>query len=104
VSGTLTGPRHVEKIVEVLGYDVEVQPSEHMAFLRYDDRPGVVGTVGRILGEANVNIAGMQVSRDSRGGHALVAMTVDQAIPARALESIVAAIDAEWGRTVDLEA
>ena len=63
MSGTLTGPRHVEKIVEVLGYDVEVQPSEHMAFLRYDDRPGVVGTVGRI-GEANVNIAGMQVSRD----------------------------------------
>jgi D-3-phosphoglycerate dehydrogenase len=104
VSGTLTGPRHVEKIVEVLGYDMEVQPSEHMAFLRYDDRPGVVGTVGRILGEANVNIAGMQVSRDSRGGHAMVAMTVDQAIPARALESIVAAIDAEWGRTVDLEA
>jgi D-3-phosphoglycerate dehydrogenase len=104
VSGTLIGPRHVEKIVEVLGYDVEVQPSEHMAFLRYHDRPGVVGTVGRILGEANVNIAGMQVSRDSRGGHALVAMTVDQAIPARALESIVAAIDAEWGRTVDLDA
>jgi D-3-phosphoglycerate dehydrogenase len=34
----------------------------------------------------------------------MVAMTVDQAIPARALESIVAAIDAEWGRTVDLEA
>jgi D-3-phosphoglycerate dehydrogenase / 2-oxoglutarate reductase len=104
VSGTLTGPRHVEKIVEVLGYDVDVQPSEHMAFLRYDDKPGVVGTVGRILGEANVNIAGMQVSRDSRGGHAMVAMTVDQAIPDRALESIVAAIDAAWGRTVDLEA
>jgi len=103
VSGTLTGPRHVEKLVEVLGYDVEVQPSEHMAFLRYDDKPGVVGTVGRILGEANVNIAGMQVSRDSRGGHAMVVMTVDQAIPARALEDIVAAIGAAWGRTVDLE-
>jgi D-3-phosphoglycerate dehydrogenase / 2-oxoglutarate reductase len=103
VSGTLSGPRHVEKLVEVLGYDVEVQPSEHMAFWRYDDRPGVVGTVGRILGDAGVNIAGMQVSRDSRGGHAMVAMTVDQAIPADVMDEIVAAIGAEWGRTVDLD-
>ena len=45
--------------------------SEHMAVFRYEDRPGIVGTVGRILGEANVNIAGMQVSRDRKGGHAL---------------------------------
>ena len=48
-----------------------------MAVFRYEDRPGIVGTVGRMLGEASVNIAGMQVSRDRRGGHALVAMTVD---------------------------
>jgi D-3-phosphoglycerate dehydrogenase / 2-oxoglutarate reductase len=103
VSGTLMGRKHVGKLVEVLGYDIEVQPSEHMAFLMYTDRPGVVGTVGRVLGEADVNIAGMQVSRDTKGGHALVAMTVDQAVPQRALEEIVDAIGAEWGRTVDLD-
>jgi len=104
VSGTLSGLRHVEKLVEVLGYDIEVQPSDHMAFLRYDDKPGVVGTVGRVLGDAGVNIAGMQVSRDTKGGHAMVAMTVDQAIPPQVLDDIVSAIGAEWGRTVDLEA
>ncbi|HSK27860.1 MAG TPA: phosphoglycerate dehydrogenase [Jiangellales bacterium] len=103
VSGTLVGTRHVEKLVEVDGYDIEVQPSAHMAFLRYEDRPGIVGTVGRVLGEAGVNIAGMQVSRQSKGGHALVGMTVDQAIPHAALTEIVDAIGAEWGRTVDLE-
>jgi D-3-phosphoglycerate dehydrogenase len=103
VSGTLMGNKHIGKLVEVLGYDIEVQPSEHMAFLMYTDRPGVVGTVGRVLGDAEVNIAGMQVSRDTKGGHALVAMTVDQAIPQRALEEIVEAIGAEWGRTVDLD-
>jgi D-3-phosphoglycerate dehydrogenase len=102
VSGTLSGPRHVEKLVEVLGYDVEVQPSEHMAFWRYADRPGIVGTVGQILGDAGVNIAGMQVSRDARGRHAMVAMTVDQAIAPHVMDEIVAAIGAEWGRTVDL--
>ncbi|HEU4541004.1 MAG TPA: phosphoglycerate dehydrogenase [Jiangellaceae bacterium] len=102
VSGTLFGTKHVEKLVEVLGYDIEVQPSEHMAFWRYQDRPGVVGTVGRLLGEAGVNIAGMQVSRDVKGGHALVAMTVDQAIPPQVMDEIVAEIGAEWGRAVDL--
>ena len=68
VAGTLTGTRHVEKIVEIDGFDVEVALSEHMAVFRYEDRPGIVGTVGRVLGEAGVNIAGMQVSRDRRGG------------------------------------
>ena len=61
-----------------------------MAVFRYEDRPGIVGTVGRILGEAGVNIAGMQVSRDRKGGHALVAMTVDSAIPTAVLDEIVA--------------
>src|SRR5690606_6720234 len=88
VSGTLSGTKHVEKLVEVLGFDVDVQPSEHMAFWRYQDRPGVVGTVGRLLGDAGVNIAGMQVSRDVKGGHALVAMTVDQAIPPQVMDEI----------------
>ena len=48
----------------------------------------MVGTVGQILGDAGVNIAGMQVSRDSKGGQALVALSVDSAIPAEALEEI----------------
>ena len=102
LSGALSGPRHVEKLVEVDGFDIEVVLSEHMAVFRYADRPGIVGTVGRILGEANVNIAGMQVSRDRKGGHALVAMTVDSAIPHAVLEEIVAAIGAESARQVDL--
>jgi D-3-phosphoglycerate dehydrogenase len=102
LSGTLSGPRHVEKLVEIDGFDIEVVLSEHMAVFRYADRPGIVGTVGRILGEAAVNIAGMQVSRDSKGGHALVAMTVDSAIPHAVLDEIVAAIGAESARQVDL--
>jgi D-3-phosphoglycerate dehydrogenase / 2-oxoglutarate reductase len=62
----------------------------------------MVGIVGGILGEAGVNIAGMQVSRDHKGGHALVAMTVDSAIPPQLVEEIAVAISAESVRTVDL--
>ena len=62
----------------------------------------MVGTVGRILGDAQVNIAGMQVARDSKGGHALVALSVDTAIQAPVLEEIRTEIDAASVRAVDL--
>jgi len=102
VSGTLAGPRQVEKLVDVDGFDVDLVPSEHLVFLRYADRPGVVGAVGVALGEAQVNIAGAQVSRTSQGGTALMALTVDSAVPAPVLEAIGAAIGAESVRAVDL--
>ncbi|MBR7744540.1 phosphoglycerate dehydrogenase [Phycicoccus sp. BSK3Z-2] len=102
VAGTLTGPKMVQKVIGVNGYDLEVPLSRHMAFFSYADRPGVVGALGRLLGEADVNIAAMQVSRQDEGGDALVALTVDSAIP----DSVVAAIGAEIGaatvRVVDL--
>ena len=102
VSGTLTGTRQVEKVVEIDGFDVEVALSDHMAVFRYDDRPGIVGTVGRMLGEAGVNIAGMQVSRDRKGGKALVALSVDSAIQPDVLDEIAVAISAASVRGVDL--
>jgi D-3-phosphoglycerate dehydrogenase len=102
VSGTLSGPRHLEKLTEIDGFDVDVQPIEHMAFFRYDDRPGVVGIVGRVLGDAAVNIAAMQVSRREAGGETLMLLTVDSAIPAAALSEIAHGIGATSTRTVDL--
>ena len=83
-------------------FDVDLTLTEHLAFFRYEDRPGVVGVLGHILGEHGINIAGMQVARDTRGGHALVALTVDSALPLAVLETIVTEIGAESGRAVDL--
>jgi D-3-phosphoglycerate dehydrogenase len=102
VSGTLVGIGQRERLVEVNGYDVDIEPTEHLAFFRYEDRPGMVGTVGGVLGQAGVNIAGMQVCRDHQGGHALVALSVDDVIPAAALEEIRVAIDAVEVRAVNL--
>ncbi|MCW2501416.1 MAG: serA [Frankiales bacterium] len=102
VSGTLSGPRQVEKLTEVDGFDVDILPAEHLVFFRYADRPGVVGTVGAALGQAQVNIAGAQVSRTSQGGDALMALTVDSAVPADVLDRITAAIGAQSARSVDL--
>ena len=102
VSGTLTGPKHIERIIEISGYDMELVPTEHMAFFTYVDRPGIVGVVGRLLGDAGVNIASMQVGRASKGGKALIALTVDSAIPTQLVDVITTEIGAESGRRVDL--
>ena len=101
VAGTVTGSRFAEKIVEVDAFSVDVPLSQHMAFFRYHDRPGVVGIVGNILGKENVNIAGMQVSRDDTG-HALIALTVDSEIPSDSIDLITSEIKAHSGRAVNL--
>ncbi|MEP7369046.1 MAG: phosphoglycerate dehydrogenase [Dermatophilaceae bacterium] len=103
VAGTLTGPRMIEKVVGVNGYDLEVPISGHMAFFTYADRPGVVGHVGRVLGEAGINIGGMQVARDAAGGQALGVITVDSQIPAAVLSEIAQEIGAMTVRVVDLD-
>ncbi|CAM4070253.1 phosphoglycerate dehydrogenase [Nocardiopsis rhodophaea] len=103
VSGTLTGPRQTEKLVEINNYSMEIPLSAHMAFFLYDDRPGIVGTVGALLGDAQVNIAGMQVSRDEQGGTALITLTVDSAIPDATLDAISTEIQAETTRQVELD-
>ena len=56
-----------------------------LLFFRYADRPGVVGTIGTILGEAGVNIAAMQVARREAGGEALMTLTVDSSVDAELL-------------------
>ena len=103
VAGTLTGPRLIEKVVGVNEFDLEVPVSEHMAFFIYVDRPGVVGSVGRVLGEAGINIGGMQVARDAAGGHALMVLTVDSQIPAAVLSELSQEIGVTTVRVVDFD-
>jgi len=93
VDGTLMGIRKVEKIIAVDQFDLDLPPTDNLLFLRYADRPGIVGAVGNILGAAKVNIAGMQVARDSAGGEALMALTVDSPVT----EELIAAVAKETG-------
>ncbi len=102
VAGTLTGPRQLQKLTEVDGFDLEIAAEDHLVFFRYHDRPGVVGIVGAQLGAAGVNIAGAQVSRTEQGGDALMALTVDSAPNEALLAQIGAAVGAHSVRSVDL--
>ncbi len=63
------------------GFEIEVTPARHMVFFTYVDRPGIIGTVGTLLGEHDVNIATMDVGRKAEGGDALMCLTVDTEVP-----------------------
>jgi D-3-phosphoglycerate dehydrogenase len=102
VSGTLTGPKQVEKLVGIDGLDLEMPLADHILVLRYTDRPGVIGAVGGLLGAAGVNIAAMQVARATEGGLAIGVLTLDQALDYDVLGAIVEHIGATSGRTIDL--
>ena len=102
VSGTLTGPKQIEKLVEIDGYDLEVPLDTHHVVMRYTDRPGIVAVYGQQFGEAGINIAAMQIARQEAGGQALSVLTVDSPVPTEILESVRAAIDAASLRQIDI--
>jgi D-3-phosphoglycerate dehydrogenase / 2-oxoglutarate reductase len=102
VDGTLVGIRKDEKIIAIDSFDLDLAPTENLLFLRYVDKPGVVGAVGNALGKAGINIAGMQVARSSAGGSALMAITVDSQISDDLLSTVKKETGAELVRSVTL--
>ena len=102
VSGTLTGTKQTEKIVEINGYDVEVPFAKHHIVMVYNDRPGIVAVYGQEFGEAGINIAGMQIARHEAGGPALSVLTVDSPVADDVLEVIRETIDATLLREIDI--
>jgi D-3-phosphoglycerate dehydrogenase len=94
VAGTLVGKRNAERVMQVNGYDIEMAPSRYMLFFTYEDRPGIIGKVGTILGEADINIATMDVGRPTRGGTALMGLTLDSPVPSEVIDRILTEVEA----------
>ena len=104
VAGTLVGKRNAERVLQVNDYDIEMAPAHFMLFFTYVDRPGVIGRVGTILGEAEINIATMDVGRPSRGGTALMGLTLDSVVSPEVIERIRSEIEAGPARFIVLDA
>jgi D-3-phosphoglycerate dehydrogenase len=81
VAGTTIGADNRHWLVSALGFELEMELAPLLVFLKYDDVPGVIGRVGTRFGEAGVNIANMAVSRDNKGGKALMALSIDAPPP-----------------------
>ena len=86
VAGTTIGSDHRPWIVNLLGFEIDLELAPLFVLCRYDDVPGVIGRVGTRFGEAGINIAGMTVSRSRQSGKALMALTVDSAPPPELVE------------------
>lgn len=94
VAGTVL-KGHGPRVVEIDGYPVDILPSSAMLITWHKDRPGIIGLVGSVLGEAGVNIASMQVGRQAEGGQAIMIIGVDRNVSDEPLQFL--------GTTKDIE-
>jgi D-3-phosphoglycerate dehydrogenase len=97
-AGTLIGKAHMPRVVSIDGRDIEASLNDTILLLENRDEPGIVGSVGTILGRHKVNIATMALGRNQAGGVALTVLNLDSAPSAeamaelRALSAIVRAV------------
>jgi D-3-phosphoglycerate dehydrogenase / 2-oxoglutarate reductase len=95
VSGTLTGRALVQKLVEINGRHFDLRAEGDVIILEYNDRPGVMGRVGTLLGEAAVNIEAAQISQTTGGNEAIMLLRVDRPVDHTVLIPVGAAIGAK---------
>ena len=77
-----------QRLVRLNDYPLDMEPSAVMLITRHSDRPGMIGRVGQILGDADVNISAMHVARSGPRQDALMILALDEDVPEAALESI----------------
>jgi len=73
------------RVVHIDSFRVDLHPDGRFLISRHEDRPGIVGRVGTILGEHDVNIASMQVGRDAPRGRAMMILAVDDPVGERVM-------------------
>jgi len=97
IAGTLYSG-HRPRIIQINGIDMEAAWSPHMLYVTNEDRPGYIGALGTILGQAGVNIATFALGRATQGGDAIALIAVDQKVTDEAIGKVKAlshAIDAK---------
>jgi len=101
VAGALTGLQQVEKIVNINGRSFDLRAEGHNIVVHYEDRPGVLGILGTILGNASIDIQAAALSQDVEGSGATVILRVDRVVGDAEVAQIVEKLDARVAQ-VDL--
>ena len=102
VAGTLTGTRGEPHLVMMDDHTVEVPPAPQMVVVRNDDRPGMIGVVGTVLGDADVSISSMAVGPSETGNTALMVLSTDKTVPEDALARLRDAAGISDVHTIEL--
>jgi D-3-phosphoglycerate dehydrogenase len=103
VSGSVTGKGEVEKLVEVNGRHFDLRAEGNVLLLEYPDRPGIMGRVGTLLGEAGINIEAAQISQTTDRADAIMLLRVDRPVDSHLLEPIGATVGARTTRSVTFD-
>jgi D-3-phosphoglycerate dehydrogenase len=88
LAGTLSGRRFEPRIVNVDDHTTDLPPAAHMLVVRNDDRPGMIGFVGTVLGDSGVNIADMDVGRSASPGSAIMVLATTEPVAANVIDRI----------------
>lgn len=88
VAGTLLAG-YGERIVQIDQYPVDIAPSGNLLLISHNDKPGIIGKVGTLLGSNDVNIATMQVGRKVIGGSAIMVLSTDKKTPKEVLQQLI---------------
>ena len=100
VSGTLSGANQVAKLIEINSRHFDLRAEGNLLVAAYADRPGVMGTIGALLGEAQVNIEAAQISQELDGRAAIMVLRVDGVPGQDLLDRIGDAVDASQIRAI----
>jgi D-3-phosphoglycerate dehydrogenase len=100
--GTVFGPKNRPRLVQIYRHAIDIEPSAHMVFLRYEDVPGMIGRIGTIIGGRGINIAFMNVGRRKVEGKAVMGLALDEVLPAPVLDEIRAVPGVDSVRAVEL--
>jgi D-3-phosphoglycerate dehydrogenase len=101
ICGTVFG-RSDARIVEIDGYNVDFKPEGFLMVTQHTDKPGIIGRVGTLLGQKGLNIAGMYVGRDEKTHRAVMALSLDEAVPEGVMAEINQLEGMESARMVEL--
>lgn len=101
LAGSLSSRRE-GRIVKIDNYDIDMNPSQYMLLVKNMDVPGVVGNVGKIMGQQNINIDTMQVGRDERGKEAMMVLNIDDEVPVEILEKLGQFENIIWAKMIKL--
>ena len=88
LAGTMVGLRGEARLVMLDDNAVDLPPAPHMLYVRNDDKPGMIGKVGTILGAAGINIDDMDVGRDPTGEPSTMVLAVGTPVPAEVLDEL----------------
>ena len=92
-----------ERIVRIGPYPVDIAPEGIVLLISHTDKPGIIGRVGTLLGNHDVNIATMQVGRTEYGGSAVMVLTIDKEAPKTVLNELAALPDIKRVREIVLD-